>query len=256
MAQPGAQAGDRDAAVRDVSLHQRILSDIEGKILSGTWAPGTRIPFEVDLARDYGCSRMTVNKVLSQLAARGLIERKRRSGSTIRRPAVQSAILEIRDIASEVAALGLPYGYRLLVREERRATAADRNRLALPQDASVLHLVALHSSGPDPFCLEDRIVSLSAVPAAAAESFADRAPGPWLIEQVPWSAAEHRVKAVAADRRTAELLDVSPGFPCLVVERRTSSAGQDVTAVSLAYRGDRQVLTASFTPAQAEPGGA
>jgi GntR family histidine utilization transcriptional repressor len=152
-----------------------------------------------------------------------------------------------------VASLGLPYGYRRLVRETRRATAADRARLNLPRGASVLHLVCLHSAGPGPFCLEDRLISLAAVPAAAEESFAARAPGPWLIEQVPWSAAEHVVRAVGADGRTAELLAVAPGFPCLVVERRTSAGGDAVTAVTLTYRGDRHALTAAFTPAQAKP---
>ncbi|MGG2473725.1 histidine utilization repressor, partial [Rhizobium sp. BR5] len=31
------------------TLHQRILSDIEGRIVSGEWPPGHRLPFEVDL---------------------------------------------------------------------------------------------------------------------------------------------------------------------------------------------------------------
>ena len=29
----------------DLSLHQRIVNDIEGRILSGEWPPGKRIPF-------------------------------------------------------------------------------------------------------------------------------------------------------------------------------------------------------------------
>lgn len=139
-----------EAPQREVSLHRQILADIEDKILSGAWSPGTRIPFEVDLARDYGCSRMTVNKVLTQLAARGLIERRRKSGSTVRRPTAQSAVLEIRDIALEVASLGVPYGYRRLVQEKRRAGAADRARLDLPRGASVLHVVALHPQARSP----------------------------------------------------------------------------------------------------------
>ena len=51
--------------------------------MSGEWAPGHRIPFEHELATEYGCSRMTVNKALSQLARAGLIERRRRSGSFV-----------------------------------------------------------------------------------------------------------------------------------------------------------------------------
>jgi GntR family histidine utilization transcriptional repressor len=59
---------------KDATLHQRILSDIEGRIVSGEWPPGHRIPFEIDLTKEYDCSRMTVNKALTQLAKAGLKE--------------------------------------------------------------------------------------------------------------------------------------------------------------------------------------
>src|SRR4051812_20971019 len=36
-----------------MSLHQRILTDISGRILSGEWAPGHRIPFEYELMSKY-----------------------------------------------------------------------------------------------------------------------------------------------------------------------------------------------------------
>ena len=38
-----------------MSLHKLILSDVREKIVSGTWPPGFRIPFETDMAKDYGC---------------------------------------------------------------------------------------------------------------------------------------------------------------------------------------------------------
>src|SRR5690606_15257372 len=98
----------------DISLHERILRDVEGKILSGEWPPGFRIPFEHELTTEYACSRMTVNKALSELVKRGLIERRRRSGSFVTRPHAQSAVLEIHDIQREVQELGL--AYRLEVR--------------------------------------------------------------------------------------------------------------------------------------------
>src|SRR5690554_1002111 len=87
------------------SLHQRILADISARILSGEWPPGHRIPYEHELTSQYGCSRMTVNKALSQLAKSGLIERRRRSGSFVRMPKSQAAILDIHDVRAEVQAL-------------------------------------------------------------------------------------------------------------------------------------------------------
>jgi len=231
---------------RPTPLSQRILADITERIVSGDWPPGHRIPFETELAAEYQCSRMTVNKALTQLARSGLIERRRRSGSFVARPRSHAAVLEIHDIRTEVEALNLPYGYQLLARRARRATAADRR--SFEADGMVLALVCLHSAGKKPFCLEERLISLAAVPEAEEQSFADSAPGPWLIAQVPWSAAEHTIRAVAADKATAKALEVAEKSPCLIVERRTWSAEQLVTFVKLTYSGDSHALVARFAP--------
>src|SRR5260370_12221403 len=110
------------------SLHERILGDIEARILSGEWPPGARIPFEHELSAQYDCSRMTVNKALTQLAKAGLIERRRKVGSFVMRAPSRSAALEILDIRSEVAALGATYRYEILARLRRPAAPADAAR--------------------------------------------------------------------------------------------------------------------------------
>lgn len=230
------------------SLHQRILGDIRERIVSGEWPPGHRIPFEHELAASYACSRMTVNKALSQLAASGLIERRRKSGSFVRRPASQSAVLEIRDIGEEVRDLGVPYRFEIAAATRRRASAADRERLDLAAPGPVLEVTCHHFAGPRPFCLEERLVNLAAVPEAAEADFSEEAPGPWLLHHVPWSSAEHRITAAAAAAAAACALQVSPGTACIVVERRTWSAEQTVTWVRLTWPGDTHTLVARFGP--------
>lgn len=230
------------------SLHKRILADISERIVSGDWPPGHRIPFEHELSAEYQCSRMTVNKALSQLAKSGLIERRRRSGSFVTRPRSQAAILEIHDIKTEVQALGRPYRYELTGRKIRRATACDRQHFDIPAGSSLVELSCRHFAGRKPFCLEERLINLAAVPDAEGESFAEIAPGPWLIGRVPWSAAEHTIRASAAGAETAAALDIAEGGPCLVVERRTWSADQPVTLVTLTYAGDNHALVARFAP--------
>jgi GntR family histidine utilization transcriptional repressor len=234
--------------VRPASLHQRILDDISGRILSGAWPPGHRIPFEHELTEEYGCSRMTVNKALSELARAGLIERRRRSGSYVTRPRSQAAVLEIHDIRTEVEALGLPYQYQLVARKKRAASAAESDEFGLPANAPVIALECRHFAGEQAFCLEKRLINLSAVPDAAEESFADIAPGTWLIGHVPWSAAEHTIRAVAADARAAKALGIARGAACLIVERRTWSADEPVTFVRLTYAGESHALVAKFAP--------
>lgn len=233
-----------------LSLHQRILSDISEKILSGAWAPGHRIPFEHELTAEYDCSRMTVNKALSQLAKAGLIERRRRSGSFVRRPRSQAAILEIHDIRIEVEALGLPYRYERLSCHRRGSDTEEQGLLGLDAAEPVLALECLHFAGSRPFCHEARLISLVAVPEATHEEFLTMAPGPWLIGRVPWNAAEHRIRATAADAHVANALDIETAAPCLVVERRTWSAERPVTHVRFTYAGDSHTLVARFTPSQ------
>ena len=233
-----------------LSLHQRILSDIREKILSGAWAPGHRIPFEHELTAHYNCSRMTVNKALSQLAKAGLIERRRRSGSFVRQPQSEAAVLELHDIRIEVEALGLPYRYERLERLKRRSSAEDRALLGLLAPGPVLALEGMHFAGERPFALEQRLINLSAVAEAGEEEFLDIAPGPWLIGRVPWSEAEHRIRAMAADETIADALDIDASAPCLVVERRTWSAERPVTHVRFIYPAESHTLVARFTPSQ------
>lgn len=235
----------------ELSLHQRIVNDIEGKILSGEWAPGQRIPFELDLAAQYNCSRMTVNKAMTQLARAGLVERRKKSGSFVTQPHSQSAVLEIRDIKLEVESLGKPYRYELSERKKRKATLEDRAHLGVAVNSPVLAITGLHYSGDRVFCLEDRIINLAAVPGAAEEKFERTAPSPWLLQQVPWSAAEHRIMAVEADEDIAAALDIPVGAACLVVERRTSMNGAFLTHVRLTYLGSSHELIARFTPSLA-----
>jgi GntR family histidine utilization transcriptional repressor len=230
-------------------LHRRIRSDIERKILSGVWAPGQRLPFEHELMAQYGCARMTVNKVMSALAQTGLIERRRRAGSFVRQPAGQSAVLDIPDIGAEIVSRGQPYGYELLSCHRRGATDADTGLIAVPAGADLLALRCRHRAGATPFALEERRIALAAVPAAAGVDFAANPPGTWLLRHVPWHEAEHQIAAGNADMETAVELGIPPGTACLIVDRRTWHSGAPVTSVRLWFPGAMQKLVARFTPA-------
>jgi len=246
---PDNTNGDTEGAEpRTTSLHAAILQDVETHILSGTWLPGHRIPAEQGLARHYGCSRMTVNKVMSQLAKAGMIERRRRAGSFVLLPRTESAVLAIQDVGAEVSALGLAYSFTVLKRRRRRSVPADRERLELAPNGPMLDLSCCHFAGKRPFCLERRLISLDAVPDAAREDFFAVAPGPWLVSRVPWSRAEHVIGASAADGETAALLRLPAGTACLWMERRTWSAGVPITWVRFVYPGDAHRIIGRFQP--------
>jgi GntR family histidine utilization transcriptional repressor len=228
------------------TLYQRIRSQIEDLIRSGAWAPGRKVPSEAELMAQFDCSRMTVNKAMSALAEEGLIVRRRRAGSFVARPRVHSTVLDIPDIQAEIVTRGETYRFDLLELKRRKAKAGDADEVALAAGGELLVLRGLHVAGDRPFALEDRLISLAAVPQAADLDFAEESPGAWLLHHVPWTEAENRISAVGADAATAGLMALDVGTALLAVERRTWRAGEPVTWVRQLFPGEAYDLVARF----------
>lgn len=228
------------------TLSQRIRGEIEDLIRSGAWTPGRKVPSEAELMTRFGCSRMTVNKAMSALADEGLIVRRRRAGSFVARPRVHSTVLDIPDIQAQIVARGEAYRFDLLDRRRRKARTADADETALAAGGALLALRGVHVAGDRPFALEDRLISLAAVPEAADLDFVDESPGAWLLHHVPWTEAENRISAVGADAAVADLLALDAGAALLAVERRTWRAGEPVTWVRQLFPGEAYDLVARF----------
>lgn len=238
-----------NAIAQPVALYRKIQAELEDRILSGAWPPGTPIPSEQELAQQFGCSRMTVNKVLSALARSGLVSRKRRTGTVVARPMLHHTVLQLRDLRTEISEAGNFPGHALLDRTVRKPTDEEAERLSIRKNQSVVALTVCHYADELPALLEERLISLAAVPEARDADFALIPPGSWLIEQVPWTSAEHRIRASNADARTADMLNLAPGAACLIVERRTFRQDLPITWVRLTYPGDQHELYGRFLPA-------
>lgn len=232
-----------------VAIHQRIFKDIEMKILSGDWRPGDRIPIEHDLVEQYGCSRMTVSKALSTLVERGLIVRRRKTGSFVASPQIDRMVMDIQDISTEAVLAGYEHRYEILRRKIDRLGPAEAAKLRSREGEDVLRLQCLHIVDGTPTAIERRIILLDTVPLARHESFAEVPPAKWLLSQVPWSEARHIIRAVSADAATARILQIERGEPCLNLIRQTWQNERMVTYVEITHPGDRFQFAGVFHPA-------
>lgn len=231
-----------------IAIYRQIQSELEDRILSGAWPPGTRIPSEEELAQQFGCSRMTVNKVLSALARSGLVSRKRRTGTVVARPKPHHTVLQLRDLRTEISEAGNFPRHQVLEQAIRRPTEDEAERLSVRGARDVVALTVCHYGDDVPALLEERLISLTAVPEARSADFARVPPGSWLIEKVPWTSAEHRIRASNADARTAEMLSLAAGAACLIIERRTFRQNEPITWVRLTYPGNQHELYGRFLP--------
>jgi DNA-binding LacI/PurR family transcriptional regulator len=68
----------------DGPKHKEISRHLLSEIGSGRYKPGSKLPSEARLVRQFGVSRPTVGRALRDLAAEGLIERRAGSGTYVR----------------------------------------------------------------------------------------------------------------------------------------------------------------------------
>ena len=66
------------------ALYLQVRDILVGRIASGDWKPGLRIPNEADLARDIGVSPGTVCKALKHMEAEKLVARRKGRGTFVR----------------------------------------------------------------------------------------------------------------------------------------------------------------------------
>jgi DNA-binding FadR family transcriptional regulator len=103
----------------------RLYEALLGRILSGEYAPGERLPSEELLAADFGVSRPVVRQALARLREEDFISSRRGSGSYVRRPE-EAAPAPFAPISC-VADIERCFEFRLTI-ESRAAGLAARNR--------------------------------------------------------------------------------------------------------------------------------
>lgn len=229
--------------------YREIRDALLDRITSGHWGPGELIPGEVALAREFEVTRPTVGRALKDLADAGLIERRKRAGTRVARRSARDARLTISLVREEIEARGAAYRYQLLGRSVTAGPAGVRATLNLGPRDKLLHVRCLHFADSRPWQLEERWISLAAVPGARDAPFDRLSPNEWLVAEVPYSTAEHVLRAARPTAEEAELLALAPGEPLFAIERTTWMETRGVTFVRLLHPGDGfSLATRADTP--------
>jgi GntR family histidine utilization transcriptional repressor len=215
--------------------------EILRRINARDWAPGERIPREVELAAEFGVARATMSRALRELAESGVLDRRRKGGTRVALRPARRATLRIPVIRSEVEAAGKRYAHRLLAREAAEPPAATRARLGAASGDPFLRLETLHLADGAPHALETRWIALAAVPAAADADFAAVSANEWLVANAPFTGGEAALSAEAATGEEADRLGLAEGAPVLVLERATWDGPRGVTLARLVHAPGRRL---------------
>lgn len=235
-----------------VPRYRQLKELIIRRISTGELQPRDRVPSENELVDSTGVSRMTANRALRELTDEGYVERVAGVGTFVADLKSASQVLEVRNIADEVAHRGHAYSANVLLGETTNADDNAAAALHVATGTQLLHVRIVHFEDGRPIQLEDRYVVPEFAPDFLAQDFTRNTPSAYLSSISPLQEAEHVVRATTPDIQTRENLDMGDDEPCLVVTRRTWAHGRPVTFARLCHPGSRFELSGHYAPPGAE----
>jgi len=234
--------------LRDMSLpvYGQVKAFIKTHISSGAWKPGDPVPSEAVLMKQYGVSRMTVNRALRELTAEGLVTRVQGSGTFVAELHRISSTLTLRDIHEEVLGRGHVHSARVLLAVVEKASPDLAKSLGLRTGTKVFHTVLVHLENGVPIQYEDRYVNPQVAPDYLQADFTQVTPTNYLLKEAPLTEASYSIEACLPSPQQAGELRVLPGEACLVMVRRTVSGAHVASVVRLVYPGSRYSFAGKF----------
>lgn len=227
--------------------YQQLKDLIIGRISSGELKPSDRVPSENELVESESVSRMTANRALRELDDEGYVERVAGRGTFVSDYRSQSHLLEVHNIADEIAQRGRTHSCKVIRKSLQHARGEVAKVLHVAQGTDVFHLLLVHFENDVPIQLEDRHILASFAPDCLEQDFESATPSAYLTAIAPLQEAEQVVRASVPNAAVKKQLNIDDEAS-LVVIRRTWSDGRPVTFARLHHPGSRYELTGHYTP--------
>ena len=220
-----------------VQVQNRLMKGIE----SGEYVPGAQVPSELEIASEYGISRMTARKALENLVNKGILYRRKGKGTYVADSMVSYGLSTMLSFSRTLRARGYDVVTHVLAVDVIPASLEVINRLQLAVDSKVIVI--------------RRLRMIEGIPAAIHTAFLEHALFAPILERdlskqslldavqsISGMQVAYTKDIVQADLlapEEARLLEVEAGRPALRVEGVAYTAETHPTRYSRAiYRGD------------------
>lgn len=220
----------------------RIKAEILRRIEVGEMCPGDKVASENQLAEQYGVSRMTARRALTELVDEGFLLRAQGLGTFVSDHRPMSSMLQIRSIKEEIQQRGHKYHNEVL---DMRAVDADEQTavwLGVDGGAQVFLSQVVHFESGLPVQYEHRLVNPAWAPQYLHQNLTQVTANEYLNQVAPLTEADHSVEAMLSDAVLANQLAMSPGEAVLKISRRTFSHKGIVSYAQLYHPGNRYRL--------------
>jgi GntR family transcriptional regulator len=197
-------------------LYMQVANKLGSGIAAGDWRPNEALPSERMLSDMLAISRVTARKAIDMLCERGLLTRRRGSGTYIT-PKLEQPLSRLTSFSEELSQRGFTAGSRWLEREIGMAAPLELLSLGLSPNMPVVRLKRLRTADDVVMAIETSTIPARHMPDP--HGVTDSLYG--YLEAngaVPMRALQH-IRAVNANAEQARLAGVAPGAAMLHITR-------------------------------------
>lgn len=226
-------------------FYQQLYEILRGKIQRREWQPGDKIPPESELIETYQVSRSTVRQVLEMLVNEGFIYRERGRGTFVAHPTLEQSMSRIISFTQDMRQRGFLPGTRVLSASLISAPKDIAEKLQVPSGELLARIERLRLADGEPMSIEESHLVHRFCPSVLQHDYSAQ-PLREILERdygIRLVYARQVIRAIAASRQMAKLLEVRAGSPLLFIERVTFSQAEiPVEFLRIYYRADRYSL--------------
>jgi GntR family transcriptional regulator len=220
-------------------LYRQLAKLLISQIHSGDYKTGHRLPSERELSESYKVSRITARQAIDLLFEDGLIFREQGRGTFVAEPRMRH-LQGLTSFTEDMQARGFVPNSRVLTHEVLEADEELKGSLRIPAGQRILHLVRLRMAEDRPIALQSSYISLASCLGLENEDFKDQSLFALLRSKYylypTWTEVD--IQAVPASKEEAQLLEIRPNDPLLVVRGKTfTDSFEPIETVCTTYIG-------------------
>ena len=197
-------------------LYMQLANKLSSGITSGDWRANEALPSERMLSDMLDISRVTARKAIDMLCERGMLTRRRGSGTYIT-PKLEQPLSRLTSFSEELSQRGFIAGSRWLERDIGIAAPLELLSLGLSPNMPVVRLKRLRTA--DDVVMAIETTTIPAIHMPDPNSVTDSLYG-YLESRgaIPMRALQH-IRAVNASAEQARLAGLAPGAAMLHITR-------------------------------------
>ena len=243
-----------EAIDREVPIpyHYQLRELLRDEIVAGRWAVNERLPSERELCEAFDLSRTTIREAIDALVNEGLLRREKGRGTFVAEPKMVESILWSSPFSGSMAEQGISIKTRVLRLEVVIPPYVVAQELRLASDEPVIVLDRVRSAFNEPILVSTAYVPHKLCPTLVNDDLVHNSLYQLLGQKYGLTIAQAKryLEAIAANEFEAELLNIRPGTPLMLIESTVyMEDGIPLEYFKSRHRGDRtRFLVGTYKP--------